>query len=258
MASINEKPSFASFAMFRYKFSIILLVNLIQASCCFGQLNQTAKQKPKFQLMAFGVISRYQNDSRISANTHSLMGYGFSIRTELPLSKGVKFVPGIEVLSNGLSFDSYYFAPGNSVLFDKNFIYNHTIRCYELGIPLLIRFNLTPREDVSYHSFYFDAGWEIKYNLSVHSTILNSQDGSLVYDGDISLPYENHFLGKDIGNYVVAGLGYVRNFLPAKNSVFFDLSYRYGLSRNMYTGNMNSNYLFFRNTSVSVGIGIRF
>ena len=208
--------------------------------------------------MVSGIISLYQNDARVTANTGPLAGYGFGLKAEIPISKGIKFVPGLELLSQGLSFDSYFFSPGYSVLFDKNFIYNHNIRYYELGLPLLIRVNLTPREDVSYHSFYFSAGMELKYNLSAHSTITNSLDGSLLYDGEISLPYENHIFGKDIGSYIVAGIGYVRNFLPAKNSVFFDFSYRYGVSRYVYTGNQDSNYLLFRNTNLSIGIGLRF
>ena len=209
-------------------------------------------------MMVFGTISLYSNDARISSNTSPLAGYGISFRTEISISKGIKLVPGLELISQGLSFDSYYFSNGYSVLFDKNFTYNHSIRTYEIGIPILFRVNLTPREDAAYHSFYFTAGWEIKYNLLAHSTITNASDGSLIYDGDIDLPYENHFMGKDVGNYIVAGLGYVHTFLPLKNAVFFDFTYRYGVSRNLYTGNQNSNYILFRNTSLSIAVGVRF
>ncbi len=244
--------------MLRNKILYLIFIAVLPVVHGYGQVNQTARQKPKIDLMVFGTISLYENDPRISANTGPLAGYGISIRTELPISKGIKLVTGLELISQGLKFDSYYFSNGYSVLFDKNFNYNHLIRTYEVDLPLLMRVNLTPREESAYHSFYFSAGWEIKYNLLAHSTISNSSDGSLIYDGDIDLPYENHFLGKNVGNYLVAGLGYVHTFLPLKDAVFFDFTYRYCLSRNLYTGNQNSNYLFFRNTSLSMGVGVRF
>ena len=251
------QSSFSGFHMFRYNSFISFLLILIQAQTGFAQLNQTARQKPKFMIMFSGIISLYHNDPRITANTSPLPGYSLSVRSEFPIAKDLKLVTGLEIISQGLTFDSYYFAPGSSVLFDKNYIYNHNIRCNEIAIPLLIRMNLTPREEAAFHTFYVSLGWELKYNLSARSTIINSNDGSLLYDGPVSLSYENHFLNQDIGNYIVASLGYNRNLFPSKKSVFFDITYRYGLSRNLYTGNGNSNHLFFRNTNLNIGIGIR-
>jgi hypothetical protein len=243
-----------------YVYAFLLCLLLLQSRKAEAQFDKPSPLRLiKFQISAMAVISSYYNDNRITANTHSGQGLGASVKAEIPLVKGIKFLPGIEILTQGLSFDSYYFATGYSQIYDGNYNYNHSIRTTEIGLPLLFKVNMKLKEEVMKNNFYFTVGWEPKYNLNAHTTITKNDDGSLLYDKKIDLPYENYFFGTaDIGNYVVGGLGYNHNFLPHKYSIVFDLTYRYGLSRYVYSGNNGTNDVLFKNTNFSFSIGLRF
>ncbi|HXC03143.1 MAG TPA: outer membrane beta-barrel protein [Bacteroidia bacterium] len=240
-----------------------LILALLAGVRGFAQFDESPKRHYKFQLMGFGLISSYSNDERITANTHAGMGAGAGFRIELPVSrdhkdKDLRFCIGAEIKSQGLSFDSYYFATGYSVLFDGNLNYNHSIRITEVCLPLLIRYSFSKKEDSRRNYVYATAGWELNYTVQAHTTITSNTDGSLIYDGPIDLPYEHHFLGPNEGNDIVVGLGLNHNFLPGTHSVVYDLSYHYGLSRNIYTGDINTNNVLFKGSNFSFGIGIRF
>jgi hypothetical protein len=216
-----------------------------------------APRAVKYQFMVFGVISAYQNDLRISNSTHSSQGLGANFRAEIKLIKGVKFVPGIEVLTQGINFNSYYFATGYSVKYDGKLNYNHDIHTTEIGLPLLLKFNIKKKEEVFKNNFYLLIGWEPKYTLFAHATVSKIDDGSLVTDNNITLKYENQFMGPGVGSYLDAGIGFNHNFLPGHRAVIFEILYRYGLSRYVY-GIGEDHSILFLNTNLSVGLGIRF
>jgi hypothetical protein len=241
----------------------IWILTCFVAAQGFAQFDESPKRNIKYQLLGFGLISSFSNDTRITANTQAGMGAGAGLRMELPISrdhkdKDVRFCAGIEIMSEGLSFDSYYFSQGYSVLFDGNMAYNHSIRITSVCIPLLIRYSFTKKEESRKNYFYGAAGWEIKYIVQSHTTITANADGSLIYDGAIDLPFEHQFLGPFEGNDILASLGLNHNILPGKHAVVFDLSYRFGLSRNVYSGYENSNNVLFRGSNFSFGIGLRF
>ena len=243
---------------------VLLFSFLLSAKSLAQYTEGQRKSGLKYQFGVFGVLSFYQNDSRITGNTKATKGLGAHFKVEIPISKGIRFVPGIEIMTQGLDFDSYYFMPGYSITFDKQFDYHHTIRTTELNLPLLLKVALTKKKIDDIANFvYMDAGWEIKYNLVSHATISQNSDGGLLFDGPVSLPYESEFLGSGVGNYIVAGIGLNHNFLPKKSSFVFDLTYRYGIARTWYTGNnyatnANSNSVYYRNTNLSVGLGLHF
>ncbi len=227
-----------------------------------AQFEDAHKRNIKYQLIGFALVNSYANDNRITSNTQATMGAGAGFRMELPISRqhtdrDVRFAPGIEIITEGVNFDSYYFAQGYSILYDGNMAYNHSIRMTEICIPLVMRFSFTKKEESLKNYFYCTAGWELKYTLQAKTTITNTADGSQIYSGAISLPYEHQFLGSNEGNDIVVSLGLNHNLFLSKHSVVFDLGYRYGLSRTIYTGNMNSNNVLFRGSNISFGIGLR-
>jgi len=212
----------------------------------------------KYQFMVFGVISMYQNDLRVSSNTASGPGIGANFRAEIKIIKGVKFVPGLQILTQSLNFNSYYFAKGYSVKYDGNLNYNHAINSTEIGLPLLLKVNAHKKEDVFHNNMYLLLGWEPKFTLFAHSTVSKVDDGSLVTDNNITLNYENHFLGlPQIGNNIDFGFGINHNFLPGRKSIIFEFIYRYGLSRYVYEIGSGHDILF-SNSNINVAIGYRF
>ncbi|MFI5150268.1 MAG: outer membrane beta-barrel protein [Bacteroidia bacterium] len=240
-----------------------LLLALSVRLTCIAQFDESPKRHFKFQLEGFGVVSSYANDTRITASTQAGMGAGAGFRIDIPVStnhkdKDLRLCAGLAIRSQGLSFDSYYFSAGYSVDFDGNLAYNHSIRITEICIPVLIRYSFSKKEESLKNSMYCTAGWELKYTLQAHTTITSNKDGTLIYDGDIDLPYEHHFLGTDVGNDIVAGVGLNHNFLPGTHALVFELNYHYGLSRNVYTGNSNSNNVLFKGSNFSFGVGLRF
>jgi hypothetical protein len=237
-------------------FSLFLLLTG-QAHAQFVQGSK--KNKPRYQFMAYGALGFYSADSRVTGSTSAKKGYGASFRVEYPIAKGIKLMSGIEVMGNGVDFESYYFAPGYSTISDKSFGYQHSIRTAEVGLPILFKISTSKKSsDDLINTIYFTAGWEVKYNFQSHTTISSLNDGSLLYDGPVDLAYESEFLGHDVGNYLVGGIGLNHNFLPGNSSIVFDITYRYGVARYVYTGNQNSNLLPYRASNLSFGIGFHF
>lgn len=238
---------------------IFLLSFLLFRQQVKGQAEDFGKIKVKYQLMGFGAVSFFSGDNRIIGGITNKMGGGLSFRSEIHLLQELSFVFGLEAMSQGLSTTSYYFKPGYSVLYDKNYHFQHDIRIYEATLPLLFKESLAgAKEDDSFFNFYLVFGYELKYNMYSQATITDLNTGAVVFDNGIKMPYEHQFTGNLVGHNLLGGLGFNRNFLPGKHTFFIELDYRYGLSRYVYNGNDNSNALLFHNSMLSVGFGLRY
>jgi len=196
-----------------------------------------------------GYTSNYV--SGLSAST----GYTFGIVEEIPIQKRSSILVGVEILKDGVSFNSYYFAPGYSFLYDGSEGYSHSVSMNEIQVPILYKFPLGP-QDRKLRSIYVTFGAKFRY-ISYTNTSITDSNGNLVWEGqkDVSSLYK---LLSPFGSPIFeVSLGYQRNTKKKKKRGWYmNLEYNYGLSPLVYTGNTEgSNYVVFHLNTLIFKIG---
>lgn len=200
-----------------------------------------------------GVTGIYKNYvSGISGNT----GYTFGLIEEIPFQRRSYIDVGIEILQDGVTFNSYFFAPGASFLYDGVEPYTHDISMNEIEVPVIYKFPLTPI-DRKFRSIYMTAGAKFRYISYTNSTVTNDSTGFLTWEGqkDVTSLYK---IFSPFGSSVFEiSMGYQRNTLKRKKRGWYmDLEYDYGISPLVYAGNRaGSNDVVFRFNTLIFKIG---
>jgi hypothetical protein len=194
--------------------------------------------------------SNYVNG--VSAST----GYTFGLIEEIPVQKRCYVDIGIEILQDGVSFNSYYFAPGASFLYDGVEPYSHDISMNEIQVPVLFKFPLGPL-DRKYRSIYMTVGGKFRYISYTNSTVTNDSNGYLKFEGekDVTSLYK---LFSPFGSSILEiSMGYQRNTMKKiKRGWYMNLEYDYGISPLIYSGNRaGSNDVVFRLNTLIFKIG---
>lgn len=210
------------------------------------------------------VVSFYKNHPQHTINTKAKSGFYASYKAELFSGKKMNLLLGLEYLNQGFSFQGYYVRPGHTYAFDKTYAYSHTARVQEINVPigLKIAFNM---EVDNYFSPYFSGGFAPRYIINSYNLIVNDSTGRTEYEGKGNVNFENNigllpFLPPvtKLGGFLYGGLGCQYNFRGSAKALFFEMTYKYALSRFNYHGYKNSNDLNIKNSNLAFIFGIRF
>lgn len=235
---------------------LILLFSLF-AMHIHGQDASPAKKiRTNKRLYAGIVIPFYMNNPDHTEETKK--GFAFNVgfkRTFKLLSTNIE--TGLEYINHGLSFRSYYFAPGYSKLYDKTYPFTHTIRINEFQLPIVLKQSLG-RETKSRATSYFTVGWAWRYLVYSKTSIESMSDGVQVYDGKTNTSFEYPFPWGRFGSILQGGLGLQFNNLLTQSALFFEVNYKYGISRFHYVGKQNTNSLFIKDSNISINVGYKF
>ncbi len=197
-----------------------------------------------------GFYSQYVSGLSASA------GYTFGLIEEIPIQSRSYIDAGVEILSEGVSFNSYFFEPGYSFLYDGNLNYAHNISMNEIQVPILYKFPLGPT-DRKNRCIYMTAGWKWRYISYTYTAITDNSSGNLVWSGERDITSLYKIVG-DYGSSVFEiSIGYQRNTKKKrKRGWYMNLEYNYGLSPLVYTGNLiGSNDVIFHLNSLIFKIG---
>jgi Outer membrane protein beta-barrel domain len=197
-----------------------------------------------------GIYSNYVNG--VSAK----LGYAFGLVEEIPFQRSSYLDIGVEILQSGLSFNSYFFSPDASTIYNGVEPYTHDITMNEIQVPVLFKFALGPT-DRKLRSMYMTAGLKFRYISFTNSTVTNDSTGYLTWEGnkDVTSLYK---LFSPFGNAIAElSIGYQRNARKKKRRGWYmNLEYNYGLSPLEYSGNRaGSNYVVFRLNSLIFKVG---
>lgn len=216
---------------------------------------------------AMGMVSFFDVDLRHSAPASPLAGFGATARLEFVFTRNFRILLGGDVISQSCAFDTYFFAKNHSTIYDNRYNYHHVLRTWELHLPVMFRLAFTKNEDDRNNSLYGLGGWALKFNLFSHTKVTQIDTDEEIYKGPTQIPFENAILGKRTGNELIAGLGFTHRFNHSMESIYFEVIYRYGLSRFTYLGDADggfggiadesTNILLIGNRSISIGIGFR-
>jgi hypothetical protein len=213
----------------------------------------------KWRISLMPILSFYTANTDYMGAVQPTQGLGLSARAEFKLTPNstLKLLMGLDYLNEGMKFDSYYFAPGYSILYDKNFNYTHHLHISELYIPILFKQSFTD-EDKKQNSMYISGGWAFRYMMGTNYRITSKDDGSTVDKGFSTMTVEHHFLTDYSGSALLGGFGYEHKLPGMKNCVFLETYYHYNLSRILYVGNNGTNKIRFRNHSLTIAVGYEF
>ena len=237
-------------------FRLLLIFILLPAFSFSNDGVPFRKGKVKHRLSIGVIKSFYQNHPEHTINTKGKLGFSASYQSEIAMGGKSNFLIGLEYQSTGLLFNGYYKKPGYTYLFDRSYSYLHEIRFQEVQLPISIKITLNSEKEHSY-SPYFIGGVGARYIFSSYSIISSDSTGRTVYDAKDNIDFENQRLLKGLNAYFHAGLGLQYNVKNSTRAVYFELKYKYGISRFHYDGNEQSNDLNIRDGHFIFLVGCR-
>lgn len=204
-------------------------------------------------------LAGYKPTDKLTVNVQAKASFNLGVKEEIHFFNHTAFLFGLDYLYHGVSFDSYYFADGYSVFFDKNYSFVHVLTRHELQLPLLVKFDLG-REDRDPFTFYFTAGGALRYLLYNRTTINAKSNGVSLWNKASPTKFEHPFLINNASGLIQASFGgQLNNFKADKKQFFFaEMTYKYGVSRFLYTGNGTSNSIFIKDSHFLIGLGFGF
>lgn len=202
------------------------------------------------------VVPFFNNNPDHTADTKSATSVNIGFKRTFKLfTSGVE--TGLEYVNEGLSFNSYYFAPGFSKLYDKTFPFSHEIRINELQLPVVFKQSFG-KETKNKATPYFAVGWAWRYLMYCSTSIISTTDGIQVYDGKTDISFEYGFPWKHFGSLLLGGFGLQFNNLQTQSALFFEANYKYGISRFHYAGHINTNNLLIHDSNITINVGYKF
>ena len=232
------------------------------------EANAFRKGAVKHRLSIGPVMSFYKNHPQHTINTKGQVGFCASYKSEILLGRKINFLIGMEYLNEGLSFQGYYSAPGYTYLFDRTFPYTHEIRFQELQFPIGFKRAFNVEKD-KYYSPYILGGFGARFVFASYYVITNDSTGDVVYDGKGSMAFEHQvftqlFNGKGqtitkrYNTFFQIGIGDQYNFRETGKALFFEIIYKYGISRLHYEGYNNSNDINIKDSHLIFNFGLKF
>lgn len=242
------------------KFLLFILIFTSAVKAFAGPIPPARMMGPRygFSIAGSGVISLFKVDERHSEKAIPRIGMGGIFRMNFYATQNVHVQLGLEVLSQSCSFNTYYFADGYSVLYDHSFGYTHTLRTYEMYIPLMVRVGVTPYDANSRKALYLIGGYSPKIFLGATTNIIRNSDGKGIWGGTTELDYDIWFISPQTGNVMIAGIGLDQRLGFSERFLSYEVIWRYNLSRFNYRGNINTNELLIKNMCFNLQVGYRF
>ncbi len=247
------------------KNSFVFLIAILFATAAFADKEYPYRKGTiRYRLSFAPVASFYKNTPNMTINTKALAGFCASFKTEYFFGKKTNLLIGLEYFDQGFSFQGYYAAPGHTYAFDKTYAYTHTTRVQEIDLPIGLKIAFNSEEN-NYFSPYFSGGFCPRYIIGSNSLIVNDSTGVTMHDGKGNVDFENNIgllhpipMVRKLNGFLYGGVGGQYNFRGSAKALFFEMTYKYGLSRFNYHGDNNSNNLFIKNSNLAFIFGVRF
>lgn len=258
---------FLNVAGIKKTITILVYAFSITFACAQDRVDYKAARL-KHTITIAPVVSMYKNHPQHTIDTKAKPGFNASYRGEVRLERRSSILFGLDYFSQGFTFRGYFVAPGYTYLFDKTFAYTHEIRVQELHLPIGFKKAFNNEKD-NFYTPYFYGGGGLRYLLSSYYVINNDSTETVVYDGKGAMDYEYQVFTKllngkgasftkKLNTYLYAGLGIQRNLRESGKALFFDISYKYGISRMHYAGHNNSNNLNIKDSHLLFSVGYKF
>jgi hypothetical protein len=231
---------------------------LFLMAVCFLVRDARARDESKYLYRFYGgpVLAFYNNNPDYTINTRARASLTSGARIEYLFTGYSSITAAVEYMTHGLRFDSYFFEPGQQIIYDKTFPFHHKVRLHEAHLPIIAKYNFTKENDKILNG-YAMVGWGYRYIFASRSTITSNVTGDKVWRGKINADEEYHLFTRKGGSMLLAGFGTERNFQPNRTSGYIELIYKFGLSRFRYQGSGTAREFFIKDSFLSVCIGYK-
>ena len=203
------------------------------------------------------VLSFYQNNNFHTVNTRPRYAFFIGVFEELKAHKNFSFMPGLEYVHHGLTFNSYYLSPGYQYLYDGHFDYNYQLTFHEARLNLLFK-QVLGLETRNVVTGYTSCGYVLRYlfasNMQVTSNITNAE----LFNGKPNVVFEHPLFQNNIASAVKFNAGVQRNFFKTHRAFFFEATFTFSLSRFYVSENFTPSSLYINGSFLQLGLGFKF
>jgi hypothetical protein len=236
---------------------ILLIAAIVYAGTSVGQGIYYQTFSLKHRISAGPMLSFFGKDPHAFTKVNPLFGFTVNYNSEIGIVDNLNLLVGLTYTNQALQFNGYYVAPGYTYIFDNSFAYTHRLRFQNIQLPISLKLNLNTDDDHAYTP-YFMLGFGFSYVYSSTASITSDSTGNNVYNGKTDLAFENFVFNKKFNSFFQGGFGIQKNMRKKERALFLDLVYKYDISRLYYEGHQHSNAVRFRNSSISVVVGLKF
>jgi len=219
---------------------------------------QEKKEKKVYaRIYAGPVLSFYQNNTFHTSGSKPRAAWFGCALADIRLHKDFSIMAGAEYDYHGLTFNSYYIAPGYQWLYDKHFDYNYRLTMQEVRVNLLIKqvIGIETRNAVT---GYTSCGYVLRYILNSNLHVTSNLTGTDLFDGKTKLAFEHPLLHDNMASAVKFIAGVQRNFFNSHRAFFFESSFTFSLSRFQLKESFTPSSLYINGSFLQLGLGIKF
>jgi lipoprotein signal peptidase len=246
----------------KIKLNISLLKNLIIIIVVFTN-NIFAQDAPKtphhyFTFVSAGVgYSVFQGNNKYVSNLKPLVSYYLTAKEEWQYSEKINFLLGMDFISSGATFNSYYFTvPDSSRIYDNNLNYSYKTRFNQFNVPILVRINYFDKKK-DRHCYYTDFGASLQFLIPGRIQV-KDEVGNIIKNGVGYTRFEKADAGV-FSNLMLnanAGVQFYRGADP--KGLDFEINFRYSPNSFRLNEDFSAKDMYFRQLMIGLSAGVRF
>lgn len=196
-----------------------------------GRHAKGPRKNPRIQTkLSFSpVLGLYKANKNHAGKARQKMAFCFSVKEEIRIDKKSRsFIGvGVDYMSHGVRFDSYYFPKDSLKLYNGNMNAEYNLNIQELNFPVYLKRSFQ-QENNSLLSGYVFAGYS--YRVLIKSLMTVSYYGDEVQYDNGNLQFKIPALSKTGNSFLHAGVGFQKNNPNKHKAVYGELQFKYGLS----------------------------
>jgi len=254
VTSVSRRLSVTEGSVWKYKLYLVLVLLLI-GNITFAQ--EKKKERKYFTRVVAGpVLSFYQNNAFHTNDSRPRYAFFGAVYEEIKMNKDFTFTPGLEYAHHGLSFNSYYLAPGHQYLYDGNFDYNYRLIMQEMRLNLLFK-QVIGIETRNLITGYTSCGYVLRYLFRSNLHVTSNLNGAELFDDKPHIEFEHPVFGKKTASAVKFIAGAQRNFFKTHRAFFFECSFTLSLSRFKLRESFTPSSLNINGSFLQLGLGVK-
>ena len=164
---------------------------------------------------------------------------------------------GLSLMHRSIAFNSYYFAPGYSIMANGNLDYQHSIGMEELYVPVSFC-HLIQTKGAKRSQWFYGGGLSARIMLNTSSSIVSLKDGIQVYDGYTPMSVQYPLIYDHLGVDLNLKFGLLRPQNQSIHALYGELIYTYPFSNIYYSGSGLSNSIYIFDGFVNLCVGYKF
>jgi len=228
---------------------------LVSVLTFFAQEN---KPKKMYTRIVIGpALSFYKNNPVHTSDTKAKSSFYAGVFEEIRMYHDFSFVPGIEYLYQGVTFNSYYLSPGYQTLYDKHFNYNYTLKMQEIRLNVLFR-QVLGIETRNLITGYIEYGYVLRYLASTKLIVNSNLTGTEMFSGKADFAFEHPVIINTMASGLKLTAGMQHNFFKTHRAWFFECTYMYSLSRFIVQNSFAPASLYTEGSFLQLGLGLKF